>query len=270
MQRKKSIAAGGHRRQRQPRARRLWRRRPERGRRQDQRRQGRPRSAQRPVRRLQGPVRPEQQGRHPDGRRRLQGQVRRQGGRQEHRDRHGRPPEQARHRQHQGAGDVRPRQGRHHPRRADLLGRAGRGDPGQGEEEALHRHRRRHHRADRQVLQQVHVPLGLRHLHARPGHRRDAVTERRQELVDRLPRLRLRPGHEEVSSPPRSRRPAARSSSRSPTPFPNDNFATFITKAGSHQARRHRHHGRRRRPGQLRQAVQPGRAAATRPRWPSA
>ena len=30
------------------------------------------------------------------------------------------------------------------------------------------------------------------------------------------------------------------------TPFPNENFATFITKAGSVQARRHRDHGRRR------------------------
>ena len=82
---------------------------PQRGVGQAHRRQGRPRSAQRPVRRLQGPVRPQQQGRHPDGHRRLQGQVRRQGGRQEHRDRPGRPPEQAGHRQHQGAGDVRPR-----------------------------------------------------------------------------------------------------------------------------------------------------------------
>ena len=79
---------------------------------------------------------PNSQGRHPDGDRRLQGQVRRQGGRQGHRDRHGRPPEQARHRQHQGAGDVRPAEGRHHPRRADLVGRARRRDAGQGEEEA--------------------------------------------------------------------------------------------------------------------------------------
>ncbi len=52
-------------------------------------------------------------------------------------------------RQHQGAGDVRPAEGRHHPRRADLVGGARGRRPGGGEEEALLQHHRGDHRADR-------------------------------------------------------------------------------------------------------------------------
>ena len=38
-------------------------------------------------------------------------------------------------------------------------------------EEALHQHRRRHDRPHRRSLQQVHLPLGVRHAHARQRHR---------------------------------------------------------------------------------------------------
>ena len=83
----------------------------------------------------------------------------------------------------------------------------------------------------------------------------------RQELEHRLPRLRLRPGHGEVvhrrgRDGRRHGRPV-----RSPSPFPSDNFSTFITKARADaKPGRARHDARRRRPDQLRQAVQPVRA----------
>jgi len=52
---------------------------------------------------------------------------------------------------------------------------AGRRRAGQGQEEAVLQHRRRNDRTDQQELQQVHVPLRVRHLHAgeRLRHRRD-------------------------------------------------------------------------------------------------
>ena len=50
-----------------------------------------------------------------------------------------------------------------------------------------------------------------------------------------------------------------------PTPFPNDNFATYITKAAADEPGRHRLDARRRRPDQLRQAVQPVRAQGQDP-----
>ena len=189
-------------------------------RRQADQRQGRHRPAQRPVGRLQGPVRPQLQGRDRDGDRGLPGQVRRRGGRQDHRGHPGRPPEQARHRQHQGAGDVRPAERRHHPRRPHVLGRPGR-------------------RAQAKAKKKLYINIGaattaltgescnkytfhwaydtymLAH-----GTARDRQ-ERRQDVVHRLPRLRLRPGHEQVvhRRPSRARAAgqASRSRRRSPT-----------------------------------------------------
>ena len=161
----------------------------------------------------------------------LQGRVRRQGRHAEHRGDHRRPPEQAGDRQLQGAGAVRPAGRRHDPRRADVVGRARGRHGGQPEEEALPEHRRRHHRADRQVVQQVHVPLRVRHVHAgqehrhhghQPGRRRTGTSSTRTTRSARTCRSR---------SPRPSRAPAARSSRSDPTPFPNDNFSTFLLKA---------------------------------------
>ena len=74
--------------------------------------------------------------------------------------------------------------------------------------------------------------------------RREPGRERWRELEHRLPGLRLRPGHAEVVQ--RGGEGCRRHSQQAiPTPFPNDNFATFITKAAS-QPGRHRHDGRRR------------------------
>ena len=53
----------------------------------------------------------------------------------------------------------------------DKADRARRRHSGQGQEEALHRRGCRDDRPHRQVVQQVHLPLGLRHLHARQRHR---------------------------------------------------------------------------------------------------
>ena len=121
-----------------------------------------------------------------------------------------------------------------------------------------------HHRPDRQVsCNKYTFHYAYDTVHAGQRHRHRDHRGRRQELVHRLPRLRLRPGHGEDLHRPRSRRPAARSSASDPTPFPNDNFSTFLLKAptlnpkpdvlGTMQAGA--------RPGQLRQAVQRVQAA---------
>ncbi len=66
------------------------------------------------------------------------------------------------------------------------------------------------HRADRQAVQQVHLPLRLQHATCWPTAPAPTVTkDGAQELVHRLPGLRVRPGHEEDLHARRSRRPAA-------------------------------------------------------------
>ncbi len=94
------------------------------------------------------------------------------------------------------------------------------------------------------AVQQVHVPLGLRHLHARVGHRCRAGRGRRQELVDRLPRLRLRPGHDQVVQ----RRRRARGwngAAEDRDAVPQRELRDLHHQGRFLQARRHRDHGRR-------------------------
>ena len=145
---------------------------------------------------------------------------------------HRRPPEQARRRQHQGPGDVRPAEAPTssstcRPRRPrwrsptsakakkKLYINIGAGD----------------HRPDRRAVQQVHVPLRATTPTCSPTAPAPPITEDgRQELVHRLPRLRLRPGHEEVASPSRDQGGRRHGRGSDPTPFPNDNFSTFLPR----------------------------------------
>ena len=123
-------------------------------------------------------------------------------------------------------------QRRRDPRRADLLGGAGRRRRGQG--------RRRSSTSTSapppptltgKSVQQVHVPLRLRHLDAGQRHRHRGHRGRRARTgtssTPTTPSARTC----RSPSPPRSRPPAARSSASDPTPFPNDNFSTFLLKA---------------------------------------
>ena len=125
------------------------------------------------------PVRQERGRGRGDGRRRLQGQVRRQGGHQEHRGGHRRPPEQA-------GRSPTPR------RRSCTTGRR----PTRSSTCRPRRRRSRSPTWPRQKkklyfnigaatteltgkpVQQVHVPLRLRHLHARQRHRHDGDRSR--------------------------------------------------------------------------------------------
>jgi hypothetical protein len=70
--------------------------------------------------------------------------------------------------------------------------------PTERREEALHQHHGGDDGPHRSAVQQVHVPLRVRHVHARAGHRRVGHAEPGQEVVHHLPELRLRSGHGEV------------------------------------------------------------------------
>ena len=168
--------------------------------------------AQRPVRRLRRAVRQEQRRGGADGDRRLQGQVRRQG-----RDKnievvtadHQNKPDIA----NTKAQELYDRQEADAildvPTSSAALAVA---DVAKAEEEALLQHRRRHHRADRQAVQQVHVPLRLRHLHAGQRHRHDGHRAGRRRTGTSSTRTTRSGRTWRRASPPRSRRPAARSS----------------------------------------------------------
>ena len=103
-----------------------------------------------------------------------------------------RPPEQARHRRHQGARVVRHPGRRHADRRHQLGHQPGDGQGRGGEEEALHLDRRRDLGADQRAVLALHRALRLRHRRARQGHRQRGRQGGRQELVLPDRRLRLR------------------------------------------------------------------------------
>ena len=251
-------------------ARRLRRWRPERRRRHEaDRRQDRAGRAQRPVRRLRRrcPARTRSKAVR-DGDRRLQGQVRRQGGDQEH---------------HRGdAPTTRTSRTSPTPRPQEMYDRKGVdaildvptssaalavADVAKAEEEAVLQHRRGHHRPDRQELQQVHLPLRVRHLHAGQRHRQDghrAGRARTGTSSTRTTRSGRTWSKSFTAAIERRRRHGRRQATRRRSR--TDNFSTLPAQGADAEpeAGRARHHAGRRRPGQRGEAVQRVQAARTR------
>jgi hypothetical protein len=103
-----------------------------------------------------------------------------------------RSPEQARYRRQHRASVVRSRQGRHHRRRADVVGRSRRQQRRQGKERRLSEFGFGHVRSLQRTVLAQHHSLGLRHLSARQRHRLRHGQVRRRHLVLPHRGLRLR------------------------------------------------------------------------------